>query len=278
MEIVDLGDGNKKSRFSRTTHNSSTFLLNILSVEPEDSGRYYCAEHSASYLAFYDKGVILYVGDVWTNRSEIMILTQWWDDQTGNLTVDGNSEGEGPAELLCVVTGLNAPWIPVTWKSSFDRRRNPTNQTWSTKLSRDEYCVISQLQLLEDLDRDELEEWWCEVQVGKNHFHRSSSFQWRKEEQGWNGVVLYTVIVVCILCVCLLSILCYYRHHRLRGSPPRAAGVSPLPESQGDVTTGVTYAHLDFKGPKDKRKRIKRKADNHTDRMVYSEVRYKSES
>ncbi|KAL4616663.1 hypothetical protein GN956_G21940 [Arapaima gigas] len=220
----------------------------------KDSGRYYCAEHSASYLTFINNGTVLHVGDVWTNKSEVLLLTEWWDEPNRNLTA---GRDEDPAEMLCVVTSLRTPWVPVTWRSSLGAEVNITSRTWSTMLSLGEYCVISWLQQ----PSDDKGEWWCEVQIGTHEVRKSSKslFKWKKKEQEWYYTALAPFIAVCILFGGLLSIFSYYGFCQLGGM---------------DVTTGLTYAHLDFK---DKQKHQERRIHSHTDRMVYSEVRYNSD-
>lgn len=57
MEIIDTGDKTNNSRF-RVKQN----VMEITKVKSEDSGRYYCVEHSYSYLSFLDNGALLQVG------------------------------------------------------------------------------------------------------------------------------------------------------------------------------------------------------------------------
>ncbi|XP_064153052.1 uncharacterized protein LOC135233399 isoform X11 [Anguilla rostrata] len=218
-------------------------------------------------------------------------------------------------ELRCVVTRLSAPWVNIYWQSTRESWEK-TGQTWSLTDTERGYRVESQLRIglkvksdWEDEDEDEYEyeheygypdyilkemdfdkmvemdeELWCEVQVGVNVSVQSPKFSFRQQghtDSEWCNGVLYGEIAFCVLCVCLLTLLiCHCLRHQHKESEPSATEVSPTLNSCRDVSSYITYAHLDIKKqPKtERRQRQKsRQKNSQEDRLVNSEVRYKCE-
>ncbi|XP_064153074.1 uncharacterized protein LOC135233445 isoform X1 [Anguilla rostrata] len=205
-------------------------------------------------------------------------------------------------ELRCVVTRLSAPWVNIYWRSTRESWEK-TGQTSSLSATERGYRVESQLRIglkvksdWEDeyeyeheygyLDKmvEMDEELWCEVQVGVNVSVQSPKFSFRQQthtDSEWCNGVLYGEIAFCVLCVCLLTLLiCHCLRHQHKGSEPSATEASPTLNSCRDVSSDITYAHLDIrKQPKtERRQRQKsRQKNSQEDRLVYSEVRYKCE-
>ncbi|KAI1885893.1 hypothetical protein AGOR_G00208450 [Albula goreensis] len=67
--------------FTSTEVNNTHVELKITHVKPEDSGRYYCGEHLASYLQFNGIGVALQVGDVNSSTTKVHILKESKDGE-----------------------------------------------------------------------------------------------------------------------------------------------------------------------------------------------------
>ncbi|XP_035260925.1 uncharacterized protein LOC118220793 [Anguilla anguilla] len=318
LQIIDTKCEKSPCRFTSKRTDDIWVTLTVLHVESGDSGRYYCGEHLSSYLQFTDNGTILTVGDVWTNSSELHLLNEWkgeggspeldWSEaQTPNSgqefifewrneTKESALLAVGHTELRCVVTRLSAPWVNIYWRSTRESW-NKTGQTWSLTDTERGYRVESQLRIGrkvksdwedEGMDLDKMvemdEELWCEVQVGVNVSVQSPKFSFRQQthtDSEWCNGVLYGEIAFCVLCVCLLTLLiCHCLRHQHKGSEPSATEVSPTLNSCRDVSSDITYAHLDIrKQPKtERRQRQKsRQKNSQEDRLVYSEVRYKCE-
>ncbi|XP_035260840.1 uncharacterized protein LOC118220760 [Anguilla anguilla] len=209
-------------------------------------------------------------------------------------------------ELRCVVTRLSAPWVNIYWRSTRESWEK-TGQTSSLSATERGYRVESQLRIglkvksdWEDEYENEYEyeheygypdkmvemdeELWCEVQVGVNVSVQSPKFSFRQQthtDSEWCNGVIYGEIAFCVLCVCLLTLLiCHCLRHQHKGSEPSATEVSPTLNSCRDVSSDITYAHLDIKKqPKtERRQRQKsRQKNSQEDRLVYSEVRHKCE-
>ncbi|XP_064152971.1 uncharacterized protein LOC135233399 isoform X2 [Anguilla rostrata] len=217
-------------------------------------------------------------------------------------------------ELRCVVTRLSAPWVNIYWQSTRESWEK-TGQTWSLTDTERGYRVESQLRIglkvksdWEDEDEDEYEyeheygypdyilkemdfdkmvemdeELWCEVQVGVNVSVQSPKFSFRQQghtDSEWCNGLLYGEIALCVLCVCLLTLLiCDCLRHQHKGSEPPATEMSTTLDSCRDVVfSDMNYARLDLKNqPKtERRQRQKSRQENsHEDGLVYSEVGHK---
>nr|XP_023685807.1 uncharacterized protein LOC111853308 [Paramormyrops kingsleyae] len=272
MEIINTGDKTNNSRFCVRQK-----VMEITKMKSEDSGRYYCVEHSYSYLSFMDNGTVLQVGDVWTNESKLLVMK----DESGNRT-------ENRSRLQCVATGLVSPWVSVTWHfSGMHGEGDFLGQTWSFMEPSGKYCVISEPVippwLLEQLSedgvplngdvQDEMGAWWCELQTGKNSSVKSQVFGHQTHSE-WCIPVISTVLALCILFLSLASITCFNLLHRSPDSVPPETLPSPSHDSR-DVYTDVTYTHLDFKkASQNGRRHAEKGRSSKEDRLVYSEVRY----
>ncbi|XP_064152991.1 uncharacterized protein LOC135233399 isoform X4 [Anguilla rostrata] len=214
-------------------------------------------------------------------------------------------------ELRCVVTRLSAPWVNIYWQSTRESWEK-TGQTWSLTDTERGYRVESQLRIglkvksdWEDEDEDEEdegmdldkmvemdEELWCEVQVGVDVSFQSLKFSFRQKTHTdpgchgrhssgeWCNGLLYGEIALCVLCVCLLTLLiCDCLRHQHKGSEPPATEMSTTLDSCRDVVfSDMNYARLDLKNqPKtERRQRQKSRQENsHEDGLVYSEVGHK---
>ncbi|XP_048881607.1 uncharacterized protein LOC125748926 [Brienomyrus brachyistius] len=272
MEIINTGDKTNNSRFCVRDN-----VMEISEMNSQDSGRYYCVEHSYSYLSFLDNGTVLQVGDVWTNESKLLVMK----DKSGNRTEKGS-------RLQCVATGLVSPWVNVTWHfSGMHGEGTVLGQTRSFMEPSGKYCVISEripppwlVELLSEdgaaLNDDVLDEvgvWWCELQTGKNSSVKSQLFGQQTRSE-WCIPVISTVLALCILFVSLASITCFNLLHRSPDSVPQETLPSPSHGSR-DGYTDVTYTHLDFKkASQNGRRHAEKGRRREEDRMVYSEVRY----
>ncbi|XP_064153128.1 uncharacterized protein LOC135233445 isoform X7 [Anguilla rostrata] len=270
LQIIDTKCEKSPCRFTSKRTDDIWVALTILQVESGDSGRYYCGEHLSSYLQFTDNGTVLTVGDVWTNSSELHLLNEWtgeggspeldWSEaQTSNSSQEFMSKWRYRVESQLRI-GLK---VKSDWEDEYEYEH--------------EYGYLDKM-----VEMDE--ELWCEVQVGVNVSVQSPKFSFRQQthtDSEWCNGVLYGEIAFCVLCVCLLTLLiCHCLRHQHKGSEPSATEASPTLNSCRDVSSDITYAHLDIrKQPKtERRQRQKsRQKNSQEDRLVYSEVRYKCE-
>ncbi|XP_035260892.1 uncharacterized protein LOC118220781 isoform X2 [Anguilla anguilla] len=318
LQIIDNKCEQSHCRFANKTLNGTqVVLLTIAQVEPGDSGRYYCVEHNKRDIQFNDNGTLLMVGDVWTDSSEVHLLNEWtgegaspeldWSEaQTPNSSqefiFEWRNETNASAlldvrhtELRCVVTRLSAPWVNIYWRSTRESWKK-TGQTWSLTDNERGYRIESRLRIGlkvksgredEGMDLDKMvemdEELWCEVQVGVDVSFQSLNFSFRQQthtDPEWCNGLRYGEIALCVLCVCLLTLLiCDCLRHQHKGSEPPATEMSTTLDSCRDVVlSDINYAHLDLKNqPKtERRQRQKSRQENsHEDGLVYSEVGHK---
>ncbi|KAG9334320.1 hypothetical protein JZ751_008302 [Albula glossodonta] len=300
LQIIDAKCDKPPCNFTSTEVNNTHVELKITHVKPEDSGRYYCGEHLASYLQFNGIGVALQVGDVNLSATKVHILKESKDGKPytdkPNISFD-ISEGMAPdrpyemedsvdvelgsrdssdvkyTELRCVVTRLSTPWVNVIWKSSTGEKVE-TNKTWSLTdsskgvESRLRIGVMAQeaedyydfedgmTKLYKTLDKtvEMQDEWWCEVQVGRDIYSGVTYAQLDIRGQPKTDR--------------------QQRHKDRQADKMVYSEVRNKVNSQSDVYSGVTYAKLDIKG-QPRTDRRQRQKDRQADRMVYSEVRSK---
>ncbi|KAJ8355129.1 hypothetical protein AAFF_G00095450 [Aldrovandia affinis] len=233
--------------------------------------------------------------NIQTSNSSEELMLKWMYKTDINSELGGSDFPDVKRiELRCVVTGLSAPRANVLWHSS-QGARVETGQTWSLAKATRGYRLESRLRIgvkpgwedeydyphhrSKDMDLDRIvemdEELWCEVQVGVNSSVISSTFSFLQEThtkpEGCLGL-LWAGIAVCVLCVCLLTMLTCHCLCQHTGSALPATEASPTFDSHRDVT----YAQLDIK-KQPRTKRQSRQKDQQSDRLVYSEVRHRCE-
>ncbi|XP_064153043.1 uncharacterized protein LOC135233399 isoform X10 [Anguilla rostrata] len=284
LQIIDNKCEQSHCRFaSKTLNGTHVVLLTIAQVEPGDSGRYYCVEHYKRDIQFNDNGTLLMVGDVWTDSSEVDLLNEW-TGEGGSPELDW-SEAQTPNSSQEFIS---------KWRYRVESQLRiglKVKSDWEDE-DEDEYEYEHEYgypdYILKEMDFDKMvemdEELWCEVQVGVNVSVQSPKFSFRQQghtDSEWCNGVLYGEIAFCVLCVCLLTLLiCHCLRHQHKESEPSATEVSPTLNSCRDVSSYITYAHLDIKKqPKtERRQRQKsRQKNSQEDRLVNSEVRYKCE-
>ncbi|XP_064153060.1 uncharacterized protein LOC135233399 isoform X12 [Anguilla rostrata] len=234
-----------------------------------------------------------------TPNSSQEFISEWRYETNASALLDVRH-----TELRCVVTRLSAPWVNIYWRSTRESW-NKTGQTWSLTDTERGYRIESRLRIGlkvksgredEGMDLDKMvemdEELWCEVQVGVDVSFQSLKFSFRQKTHTdpgchgrhssgeWCNGLLYGEIALCVLCVCLLTLLiCDCLRHQHKGSEPPATEMSTTLDSCRDVVfSDMNYARLDLKNqPKtERRQRQKSRQENsHEDGLVYSEVGHK---
>ncbi|XP_032646008.1 immunoglobulin kappa light chain-like [Chelonoidis abingdonii] len=203
-------------------------ILEIYNAQQKDSGDYYCAVKSSSYLIF-DNGSTLIVGDSYTTSSWVLLLAPSLPGLISTGTVD----------LACIVHGVYNP-VQISWNISGDQQEQALMR--SLKAKDGSLMLISHISIPKDT--------WTSAKILTCEVKFNSSGKSVKKSARYiarfdNGCFQYVVplavggaLVLLMVSLSLVWIFCL----STRGFQACSSAL-PAPEEHQD---GIVYCQLDF--------------------------------
>ncbi|KAM7138243.1 immunoglobulin kappa light chain-like [Macrochelys suwanniensis] len=220
-------DDQNVSKFvcKRKTYGST---LEINNIQKNESGIYYCAVTTTSYLIF-GNGSTLIVGDSYTKSSWVMLLVSFLND----------IQVTGTANLACVIHGVSSP-VHVSWSVSGELEEQ--GLTRSLKAKDGSLTLINHIRVPMDTWTSG-KNFTCEVKFNSsgNSVKKSTRYPAAPASECSHYIVPLAAGAGLLLLVVSLSLVWTLCPSTL-GFQPRISAPPASEEHQG----GILYAHLDF--------------------------------
>ncbi|XP_067425638.1 immunoglobulin kappa light chain-like [Emydura macquarii macquarii] len=213
--------------------------LEIYNVQQSESGDYYCAVKSSSYLTF-GNGSTLIVGDSYTSSSWVLLLSP---SPHGLVST-------GTADLACMVHGISNP-VQITWNISGDRQEQGLMR--SLKAKDGSLILISHISVPTDTWTS-AKIFTCEVNFNSSGNSVKKSAKYIEGDKPFvsasstafeGGCFQYVIPLAAggglVLLMASLSLVWICCPSTLGVQPSSSA--PPAPEENQD---GILYSHLDF--------------------------------
>ncbi|KAM9114606.1 immunoglobulin kappa light chain-like [Pangshura tecta] len=209
-------------------HKTRSSTLEISNTQKTESGIYYCAYISSSYLIF-GNGTTLIVGDSYTNSSWVILLVPF----------PRGSQVAGTANLACVIHGVSGP-VHVSWSVSGELQEQ--GLTRSLKAKNGSLMLINHISVPMDT--------WtsgkiftCDVKFNSSgsSVKKSTRYPAAPASDCSHYIVPLVAGAGLLLVVVSLSLIWTLCPSTL-GFKPRISAPPASEENQG----GILYTHLDF--------------------------------
>ncbi|XP_041094974.1 uncharacterized protein LOC121306986 [Polyodon spathula] len=260
------GDPGSQCRITRTVEDNRV-TLTIRDTQRNDSGRYYCAERSGSYLRFSNASVVIVSGDDSSVNRSVSIL--------GPLALSGSSlDSNATLTLVCLIQGLSPPSVLVRWFISGNLTEEGTPSSWITVKQGGEgegegesYAATSPLTIPVETWRNG-DECACEAQLDGNTSIRSGSISYAAiygaglvAERCLVQYAVFSGVSLLALSAALSAALCGWAlWTRRRFKPASTEDSTPVTykttpgsgdaKRRGEEDSLVTYARLEFESQK----------------------------